>query len=1658
MDVYSLRIRGGVFFASVLFSIVSFAQRDRYPATVTPIINPPYSLFLEDYTDPSSQLMIANVLFNDFNETSWTFKLNLRISSVEGNIQLQTKEGFMPSRPITLVPGEPYQFGAGDWMEYLNPENLIISGGGANLLNQRGRLPEGYYEFCMQILDFETGEPLSPFSCSSVWMQLTDPPQITSPLCGQYIDPKTAQLPIQWHLFDNKSPNDLLGTNYIVHVWELTQPNANPITAVQNGQALKIFESEPVHQSTFIYGPSEPALQKGKTYAFQIEALDQDGKDRFKNNGRSEFCHFHFGWPENGKIPLIHPEKDAYLNKKDVPTLIWGAPDNLLPGQGVEYEVTVVEKKENQTHKNAIRNNNRWHYRKTPKTFTDQQQIDTFSTIDPMQEYTWMVKAYSDFQEVARSSLSNFFGPNLMDYFYAGNHKVIVTNLQGKDLSKISGSGKIKIEENEDPVKISFTNLEILDKGGYYVLKEGEIILKRESILPLSPKKRENGKAQFITSKYRLNKDGLSVYGHFEWSLPFPSTSPTKENILSKSKWIHYDDFTLYGGIRLRPDGNNFELLDPFGFNLALDSSSFVYFNDNIYSMDLNGKISVPESIEGKSQERVAYSFREEKQLFYLKSQTDNLYAANEIRLISNTGIWALPTKYSIDLSDSVSSTGFSDIWKGIAVEEYVLSIDRSPDDLGQIILAEKYVETVDDPFTISTRGINLKHKISSEKIDYHFQSFPASALEISLLIKQNRVHEESKLTGDFLLPVVDTVNHFQFVSPISTYGFTRGYLTDLEGTSFVHNPEGGDQKLSIEIERADFKANERIDMVLNIAWPALNVTFKKVRGFKVWGDYTIGFGEKDGSVALVEQVNTEMKGYPATCKIIGAGSNEGYYAFATTVDIMLGEDVSGGKEAPQANIYSLMYNSYAPKELTGPVKAYKNKSLIKKDSLQSNETEKSAEDFAKILNQKSGDISKGAQALKDQYASIPSTKYSASDIYTGDDSQKNEVETEFDSASGFNQKQQELIRDISRGLVTELTIQLMRPVDSKIDSLNKNIERKTIELLTKAQTQIDDVVSAITRKISKDLIKLLKNDKIDVSSPISRVADATKNSIVAEINNSLYVSAEDNIIIPVRVLLQDNIKGRIRSHIVENGSEAIYFTILGDGKSSKKAFDALVKDMPHVIKDILSDASKFVSYENIESTIKGLIQDAINNIDVKAITHSIRFQAEEIIKDEINRAIADAVSDALGDQLGEVGISGLNDAPLDFVGVGSRLAKGDVKGALALDPIHVKLNTPVIGLDGYIEYTPDNPTYGDVWTGDIDMAIKVPRPFAMNAVYINGRKDDLSYWFVQVSPPRGDGQPYSIGAPLPKKVKPLPQPADLGIAKVMAASGRLYHHMREEPSGVIVPDPEMRYGAYMHFVFYDVKNEGKNMRLEVAGEINSKENGDFTVAFDGNMQLNSERPRILEGDKYAAIQGSVMVRYNSAEKHFLGYAKVILNKPKEICAEGSLLVDVKPKKWRVALGSREERLVFVPGCMGWSPTGWLDLNQSVAEIGLGLQWSMTGTYPSSDVPLIIGPYNARFVVDAGLAFGVLAAIQYRPFALQKAGIWADLWAIVILQHKPIYKKKWKSKTLVDILLKGDLILYFVPKPTTLEGNLRGHIKVLFFNKQINATVVKEIS
>lgn len=1653
-------------------TISAKAQVHKYPATINPVLGQPYSMFLNDYSTPGTNNLLANIVFNDFNEPSWNFRLRIKIES--SRLRMETIRDYRPSSPITLAPGVLRTFSGADWEDYFDYNHLTISGlSVSDLIASGGKLPEGFYSFCFQVLDYDTGDPLSEEVCRTAWIKLMDPPRVNMPLCGNSLDPLLIQHPFSWQMFDAVSPNTTEATNFQLTVWEITERGASIQTAVSNGQALQIFQSPLTKQPTYLYGPADPPLELGKQYIYRVQAIDPQGRDKFKNQGYSEFCTFFYGWPIGGKITLKFPSEGGGFRKKDIPSVSWSAVDAQLPGQQVGYEIKIAPMEDGQTKEQAILNNEPWYYYNTPPTSTTynrSQQMDE-KQLKVMTKYAWQVKAFTGEQEVGKSDVSYFNGPSLMENFWAGVHRVAVDYLDGSNLDDISGEGRIRLKPDADAwTPIKFEHIRLKNQGDFYVMDGGEFYYDPSDYsIELTASLEQNGKAYFDVKRFRINKDGIYAEGAVRWPFPLASLSSQVAYVKSDDLLANYNDFLINTAASISA-GNKFKLLEPFGFTLNLNQSGLIYIYNNQYRLDLNGSVELPDKIKGAVPGVVQFPFASADQLFYIEQ--DNPGNDHTIAPLAKADFEVAARKYILDLSEEQSPDKFAQnlLWKGIYIQDFDLRLFESMDTKGQFDLASISSHTLSQPVTnetdawVTSQGLNLKFDLSfRDSVGMVFQTFPSTITRFRFEMEENQmVASNSYVKGQFLIPLISTEKKFSFTVPLNNLGFQDGYLDDVVDTRFTFNSGAGDQEIKVTVKRAVLSGYEKIAMTIDLEWPSLGVTLTDLRGFNVWGDYAIGFDNKNGTIPLTERHNASLSGYPITISVIGAAANDGNYVFATTADAGLGDDVSGGEGEPSINIYSVMANAYVPLGASGQVVANTTQQ-IPFGQASANATK----DFSQLeqglvssLESDQEQIISAAEDLKNSLAGASGIQFLPEEI-VGMDSTAGPSEIGYGTQpredSRFNSRQQEIIYEIAAGFVEEMAKPLIAPLKNKTDSISLAVERKINALVDTVGIQVRIRVYTLVEAIINQVAEKLENDKIDVSSRLLEQKDAITDRITGEIIASLRLTAQNNIIEPVKILLKDKITGRINKHITENGTEAVYAAITGNGGDATDALRQIIAGAPDILGDIVKDVAAFVSIDNIRSTIEATATDFVKNINVSAIGHDLRKIGEDILKDAVNEAIGKAVSALAAKYAEDVGLAGFGiggENPIDFVGVAQRFKDGGIKGVFAIDRVRVKLRTPVIDLDGFMSYTPKHPVYGDVWLGDIDMTIKVPKRFAFNAIYFNGRKDDISYWFCQITPPsEGGNKPYELGKPLAKTAKPLEEPVDIGIARIVGASGRLYHHMIETPGNGIVPDAEMRYGAYMHFVFFDKQNAGQNLRLEVSGEINTKENGDYTIAFDGNLQIRSAAPEVLEIDKNAVVQGTVIVRYNSAEEHFFGYAKVIVNKPGSLCAQASLLVDVKPGKWRIAIGTREERIIFVPGCAGWSPTGWLDLNQNIAELGLGIQYS--GRAKSPDINLGIVKFN--IMVDAGFAFGIVAAIQYNPtFALIKAGVWIDLWVNIVANYKfPL--KDWKSIVLVEIYIRGDLVIIFNPPPTLLSGRLDGHVKVICFSFDFKAEMKKEL-
>ncbi|MEM8567684.1 MAG: hypothetical protein AAGF85_14580, partial [Bacteroidota bacterium] len=894
---------------------VGSLQAQRFPASVNPVIIPPSSVYFHEYFSSDDKIRLT-ILFNDFNEAS--FDVRLRFSLEGDGISIRSKDEFIPSQPITLVPGVPTLLTSSDLTEYVEVNNLNFTGVSPNFLLDNGRLEEGMYSFCFEVLDYESGRLISQRSCANVWVMLKDPPFIITPATGSNVTPSEPLfVPFQWQVNNINSPTSAFDTEYQLTLFEVEEPGVDPLVALNNGKALQIFQSDWFQQTQFIFDVSAAQLDLGEQYVFYVQARNIEGQEVFKNNGISEISYFTYGFSEGGSIPLTNPVEGQTFSLGDVQSFSWDTPDNLGLGQSFTYNLKIVEIQEGQSPEDALATNELWYDYTSPIYSAGiGSNILLTQPLETNRDYAWQVSALSGVQVTATSEIRTFKGPPLIEKFRAGEHIVTVTKTTNEDLNALNGEGRIKLsEDGTDSLAVAFEGLRISEAGGLYFLSEGTIIADFEEPreIKLTAENELNGEATFYGTQLRLEKDGMDIYGDVRWPFSHPVTSEEQALVISNAEWFNFDTYKIKGIAEL-DENNSFELLDPYGYQFALAPTSSLNIDYNTFTPTLNGNITLPaELAKDEDAEAVSLPFELADQLYYFSFTPRS--ASQKIQLVQNAALTLSPIEIIYDFSENESPEKLKNnaIWKGVYFETYGLALNTPFDASNQLIINEQTSnEFTLDPFNsneawLDANGLTLtttfKFLVEQEAT---FNGFETTLDELAISIVNNSI-SDSQVSGSIHLPLLDPDKEYTYTIPLSESGFMDGYLDNsLNDTKFVFNPYGQENKMEMTILRAVFADNERLDMTLDIDIPYMSATIPSISDFRLYGDYSIGFGAKNGAKYLDHQVEGVYETFPLFIDQVAASLIAGRYSFSYGATMSLGDEVSGEDGPPRVNFHSI--------------------------------------------------------------------------------------------------------------------------------------------------------------------------------------------------------------------------------------------------------------------------------------------------------------------------------------------------------------------------------------------------------------------------------------------------------------------------------------------------------------------------------------------------------------------------------------------------------------------------------------------------------------------------------------------------------------------------------------------------------------------------------
>jgi len=354
-----------------------------FPVVSTTQVLPPYSVYLSDYASISSDKLIANLYLQDQNQSGLQVKLKITITGDNG-IKLETKPEYIPP-PIIMYAGAPEIISGTALQQYLEPENLNITGINPVQFARDKKLPEGIYTFTIEAVEYRRNKLVSNTGTAVAWLILNDPPIWNLPQHNSTITATNPQnIFFSWLPMHTGSPNSAFTTEFEFSLYDIIPQDRNPEEAVMTG--IPIYQSTTMSNS-LVYGPAEPPLEVGRKYAARLKAYDTEGRDMFKNEGYSTVLVFTYGQECITPVGINHDNITPHT--ADVH---WTS----IPGN-TEFTLYYREKEEGGT--------NPWYEGTTARTDA------VITQLKPEHDYQYLVRALCGTIESEPSEIYEFTTP-----------------------------------------------------------------------------------------------------------------------------------------------------------------------------------------------------------------------------------------------------------------------------------------------------------------------------------------------------------------------------------------------------------------------------------------------------------------------------------------------------------------------------------------------------------------------------------------------------------------------------------------------------------------------------------------------------------------------------------------------------------------------------------------------------------------------------------------------------------------------------------------------------------------------------------------------------------------------------------------------------------------------------------------------------------------------------------------------------------------------------------------------------------------------------------------------------------------------------------------------------------------------------------------------
>ncbi len=302
-----------VFFGVVLLfisGIYSRAEAQLTPLILNVTVSQPVPADLSRWSSNPNQLII---ILTNTSQKSYQIRFAGFAEKLGGGTMISIKKNYV-GRTIFIGPNASLPLNLNDF-PITDAGSVDVTGGDKNTIIRTKMLSEGTYRICIQAVDYNNPNIiLSNQDCKTFGISYVDPPQTINPKCGVTVAAANPQLiQFQWTpvILQNGSPQ------YEFSLIPLTG-NQQPEAAFQVLQGNSFYTTTEM-STVLTYGPSQPSLISGNSYAWRVQAIDQQKSASIRNNGYSAACSFTYG-TKISKISLprdTSSSKDSSISKKD---------------------------------------------------------------------------------------------------------------------------------------------------------------------------------------------------------------------------------------------------------------------------------------------------------------------------------------------------------------------------------------------------------------------------------------------------------------------------------------------------------------------------------------------------------------------------------------------------------------------------------------------------------------------------------------------------------------------------------------------------------------------------------------------------------------------------------------------------------------------------------------------------------------------------------------------------------------------------------------------------------------------------------------------------------------------------------------------------------------------------------------------------------------------------------------------------------------------------------------------------------------------------------------------------------------------------------------------------------------------------------------------